>query len=189
MPSGSDPPLRLGVLGDTHIPDRIKRLPAALLSQLREARVDRILHTGDVSSVRVIETLRDIAPVSVVQGNRDWFFQLKVPTSLTLEIHGLRLILTHGHLSMHHYLLDKFAALIVGYRFERYQRALSRAFPEANMILFGHTHRQVARRVGEQFFFNPGAVYPCRENNFTPEFGLVTIQPNGAIQTRFCQIK
>ncbi|MCB2209497.1 metallophosphoesterase family protein [bacterium] len=61
----------IGVIADTHIPDRVRDFPTGLLQQFRNAEVDLIVHAGDVSSWRAIRTLEEIAPVTIVQGNRD----------------------------------------------------------------------------------------------------------------------
>jgi predicted phosphodiesterase len=63
----------LGVLADTHIPDRVPGLNPRVLKIFQQARVSEILHAGDVSIPQVLEELRQVAPVSVVQGNRDFF--------------------------------------------------------------------------------------------------------------------
>ncbi len=176
------------MIADTHIPDRIKTFPAHFLTQLKAEKVDQILHAGDVSSWRVIEALEQIAPTSVVQGNRDWFFQFKAPRSIQMTLHGIKIVLTHGHETIPNYLYDKLITMIKGYRFERYQKHLSRIYPEADVILFGHTHRQIARTIAGQLFFNPGSVCPCQENNWTPEFGLLRITPEGNIHPEFRQL-
>jgi hypothetical protein len=185
VPSFFEKPIRLGVIADTHIPDRIRRFPEGFLESLIKAEVDRIFHAGDISSWKVINALEEIAPVSAVQGNRDWFFRMDVPPHLKCTLHGVRIVLAHGHGSIPLYLADKVAAILKGYRFKRYQRPLARAFPDADLIIFGHVHRQVSKWVNNQLFFNPGSVFPCSYNHYSPQYGVITIQPDGKIQTEF----
>ena len=59
----------IGLISDTHIPDRAKVLPQKVIEAFND--VELILHAGDLTSPRVIEELEDIAPVMAVQGNMD----------------------------------------------------------------------------------------------------------------------
>lgn len=181
--------MKFGVIADTHIPDRARKLPECLLEFLRNAQIDGILHAGDASNWEVIHVLEQIAPVTVVQGNRDWLFRMKTPRYTKLNINGLQLIVTHGHRSMFHYLVDKWAYIRKGYLFERYYRQLSHDFPTSDVIIFGHTHHQTARWVNGQLLFNPGAAYPCLYNRFIPQFGILSITSEGVLRTECYDLK
>ena len=63
--------IRLGVISDTHIPDRARRLNERVIPVFREAGVSAILHAGDVSTPRVLKQLEEVAPVYATRGNRD----------------------------------------------------------------------------------------------------------------------
>lgn len=180
--------VRFGVIADTHIPDRVKALPKGILAAFRDAKVERILHAGDASSWQAIEALEEIAPVTVVQGNRDWLFHMRTPKVVEMTINDVHIILAHGHRSIPHYVIDKWAYMTKGYIFQRYYDHLSVDFPDADVIVFGHTHYQTARWVGNQLYFNPGAAYPCKHNHFIPEFGFLTILPDGAVKTECCRL-
>jgi putative phosphoesterase len=180
---------KIGVIADTHIPDRVRDFPAGLLKSFRAAEVDLILHAGDVSSWRAVRALEEIAPVTVVQGNRDWLYRMRTPMSASLDVHGVRIVLAHGHRSMHHYLVDKWAYMTKGYIFERYYDHLSVDYAGADVVVFGHTHHQTVRWVNGHLFFNPGAAYPCRHNDFTPEYGFLSISPDGTVRTTCCRLE
>lgn len=175
----------LGVIADTHTPDRARILPAQLLDALRAEKIDQILHAGDSSNWRAIHALEQIAPVTVVQGNRDWLFGMRTPKHATLTINGIQITLAHGHRSMAHYMVDKWAYIRNGYAFQRYYTHLSTDFPESDLVIFGHTHHQTAVWVNGRLFFNPGAAYPCKYNHFTPQFGVISITPKGLVRTKF----
>jgi uncharacterized protein len=175
--------IRLAVIADTHIPDHIKRFPKGVLKAIADADPDQILHAGDISSQRVIDELNKIAPVTAVQGNRDWLFQLKIDPVAHLEIYGQSITLCHGHGTLFQYVFDKFVYFFQGYRFARYQKMLAQTFPASKVIIFGHTHIQAAAWVGEQLFFNPGSIFPCQANEYHPEYGILTITPEGEIRT------
>ena len=59
----------IGLISDTHVPDRIKEIPKKVLEAFDG--VDLIIHSGDLTSIKVIEDLEKIAPVIAIQGNMD----------------------------------------------------------------------------------------------------------------------
>jgi len=180
--------IKLGVIADTHVPDRVDALPEELLQKLRDARVNRILHAGDASSWKVIRDLEKIAPVTSVQGNRDWFSGRRTPRHETLMLNGISITLAHGHRSILHYLKDKWAYYRHGYHFERYYQHLNQDYPNTDVIIFGHTHHQTVKWMDGQLLFNPGAAYPCEYNHFNPEYGFLSITQEGIIQTECCRL-
>lgn len=187
MPAGLET-ITFGVVADTHIPDRARKLPNGLLEKLEEAQVKRILHAGDVSGPRVLRALERIAPVSVVQGNRDWLLGSRTSKHISFTANGVSITLAHGHRSFLHYLVDKWAYIRKGYLFKRYYDQLTHDYPDADVIVFGHTHHQTARWVEGRLLFNPGAAYPCRYNHFVPQFGIISITAEGDIRTEFHQL-
>lgn len=72
-------PLTVGVVADTHIPDKARWLHPALIPALQRAGVQTILHCGDISAPRVVAMLEQVAPVVAVRGNRDWAFARVLP--------------------------------------------------------------------------------------------------------------
>ena len=63
LPAGMDPArivARIGLVSDTHMPDRCDALPPALFATLRG--VDLLLHAGDVGELWVLDQLSAIAP-------------------------------------------------------------------------------------------------------------------------------
>lgn len=59
----------VGLLSDTHYPERLAHLPPALFDVL--AGVDLLLHAGDVGELAALSQLSQIAPVVAVHGNDD----------------------------------------------------------------------------------------------------------------------
>ena len=94
----------IGVIADTHVPQRLRRLPDGIPAAFRG--VDLILHAGDLNSVRVMAELEEIAPVQAVVGNAD-LFRSGLPLTRVLEIEGRRIGLTHGHGGWARYLVGK----------------------------------------------------------------------------------
>jgi putative phosphoesterase len=171
----------LGILSDTHVPDRVRSLQPPVISIFREAQVDAILHAGDICSKSVLEQLQEIAPVHAVRGNRDWFQLRHLPATLTLNFEGVTVGLIHGHGSFEVYLLDKIRTLAEGTRPERYlQRAFS-ALPEARVVIYGHTHIPTKRWIDGRLCFNPGSAACPDDKAPAPSVGLLRIQPGGVV--------
>ena len=115
--------MRVVLLSDTHAPRFWKRLPPAVAEHL--AGADLILHAGDVCVPSVLDELAAYAPVRVVQGNNDgpevaaW----GAPETLELDLDGLPVAMVHD----------------AGPKQGRAAR-LHRRFPEAGLVVFGHSH-------------------------------------------------
>ena len=84
----------IGLISDTHIPDRGKELPENVYDAFKN--VDLILHAGDLTSLKVIEMLKDIAPVVVVQGNMDRARGIDLPKACVIEAEDLKIGIVHG---------------------------------------------------------------------------------------------
>ncbi len=181
--------ITFGVVADTHVPDRVKLLSQQMLDTFRKLELDGILHAGDACNRKVVQTLESIAPVTIVQGNRDFIYGMRSPIYETLTINGLKLVIAHGHRSLFHYFFDKVATIRYGYLFTRYYHQLNQDYPSADIIVFGHTHHQTARWVEGKLLFNPGVAYPCKYNNFIPQYGVLSITAKGLVRTQFYGLK
>jgi putative phosphoesterase len=161
--------LVVGLLSDTHIPHRLKRLPQAALDAL--AGVDVILHAGDVDDPAALEPLRAIAPVHAVRGN---FHVIDfsdggaaLPEVVEMQLAEQHIVLTHGHrpgpvgfclkvllvFGNHLRLVGKDALN------RRTARRLARLYPTADIIVFGHSHYAHVEWVGHKLLVNPGAIF------------------------------
>lgn len=174
--------MKLGVISDTHIPDRVRRLNPQILPFFKAAGVDAILHAGDVSSPAVLKQLGELAPVYAVRGNRDWVFLRYLPFVQQLSFGGVPFVLTHGHGRLQEYLVDKVDYLFNGLQPERFQKRLLAAFPGAKVIVFGHIHRPLNLWVDGQLLFNPGSPhFPDRESKAL-SIGLIHISAEGEVK-------
>ena len=118
--------------------------------------VELILHSGDVGGSEILDELRLIAPVKAVFGNTDPPDEADLSGELLLAIDGIRVHVSHGH-EVGSPTPAKLAA--------RY---------DADVVVFGHTHRPLVSRLGKQLFVNPGAAGPQRFN-LTPSVARLTI--------------
>jgi putative phosphoesterase len=150
--------MRIIVVGDTHIPDFAKALPAALFGALRHA--DLILHTGDATSVAVLDELATFAPVRAVIGNGDpvaEFLEWGAATTLELTVEGVPLAMMHDS----------------GPREGRERRMRGR-FPEARIVVFGHSHIPWNTDLDGQLLFNPGSA-TWKRRQPAPTYGVLQI--------------
>lgn len=121
------------------------------------AGVDLILHAGDVGGADILDELAVIAPVHAVYGNTDAPGQPRLSTVLDLVIGGLRVHVSHGHEAGS----------------PTPQRLANRY--AADVIVYGHTHRQQVSRIGDTLVVNPGAAGPKRFD-LLPSVARLTIR-------------
>jgi putative phosphoesterase len=142
-------PVRIGLISDTH---------GLLRPDVHTAfaGVSQILHAGDVCGDEILDELALIAPVRAVYGNCDAPWDARLVERLDVEIAGVRIHVSHGHE------LGRPAAATVA------------AAYDADVCVFGHTHRQLVERVGERLIVNPGAAGP-RRFDLLPSIAILTI--------------
>lgn len=146
----SNPPDRrtIGLIADTH------GLVRPGVSSALEG-VELIIHAGDVGD-GVLAELAEIAPVKAVRGNTDPIGDPDLPPSLLLEIGGLSIHVSHGN-ELGVPTPEKLLA----------------AFDQ-DVLIYGHTHRQIVAREGYRLVVNPGAAGP-RRFNLLPSVARLTI--------------
>ena len=132
--------MRVVVLADTHAPRRWRTCPPRVAEHLRGA--DVILHAGDVCVPSVLDELAAFAPVHVVAGNNDGpdVVAWGAPETLTLDLDGLRVAMIHDS----------------GQKTGRTAR-LRRRFPDAQLVVFGHSHIPLDETGDGVRIFNPGS--------------------------------
>jgi putative phosphoesterase len=145
--------MRLGVIADTHGLLRPEVFNAF-------AQVDHILHAGDIGSLDLLEELEALAPVTAVYGNTDGFeIRERVPQVAKVELDGFDIIVTHG---------DQFGSPT--------PEALNAAFPDAQILVYGHTHRPVLTIVDVVVtVMNPGGAGP-RRFGLPPSVGILELE-------------
>jgi len=173
--------MRIGVVSDTHVPDRVRQLHPRLLESLTAEKVDFLFHAGDVSRARVIRELEQVAPVYCVSGNRDFLSGEKYPRRLDFLINGIEVTLTHGHIDPWHYWVDKSQNFLHHYRVDRYVNRLPAIAPTAKVIVFGHSHHAENLVREGRIFFNPGSCSVAEKPDFQLSFGIIEIHPDGRI--------
>ena len=140
---------QIGLISDTHglvRPDVHEAL----------AGVELILHAGDVGGEAILSELGLIAPVRAVGGNTDPLGVPWLEDELALEVGGVTIHVSHGH---------EVGRPTPARLLERYP---------AEVIVYGHTHRQLITRAGDRLVVNPGAAGP-RRFDLEPSVARLTI--------------
>jgi putative phosphoesterase len=134
--------MHIGVISDTH-----GRLPREVFDHFKD--VERILHAGDIGPLTLLADLEAIAPVTAVWGNTDGpELRARLGEIERVELEGRILIVVHGHQ--------------LG---SPTPRGLRYAHPDADVVVFGHSHRPTLQHIEGHAFLNPGSAG-------APRFGL-----------------
>ncbi|GAP15329.1 phosphoesterase, MJ0936 family [Longilinea arvoryzae] len=177
-----DSNVTVAVVADTHVPDRVGMLHPNLIPMLSDLHPNLILHGGDVCSPAVLDTLRQVAPVEAVRGNRDWLLVKELPLVRKMVINGIQVTLQHGHGNLFDYLIDKWHYLRQGYRFERYARIVRKSAGTPRVIVFGHTHHAECIWEENVLWFNPGSASLGPDRKGYPSFGVLRFSDTGQVE-------
>ncbi len=140
----------IGVISDTH------GLVRPMVHQAL-AGVELILHAGDVGGDEILDELSLIAPVHAVYGNTDAPGDPRLSGSIEREIGGLRVHVSHGH---------EVGSPTPAKLLEAYN---------ADVIVYGHTHKQLVTHADGRLVINPGAA-GARRFNLVPSVARLTIE-------------
>lgn len=125
------------VLADTHIPRRAHELPQGLAPYLREAGL--ILHAGDLMDPALLDELAAYASVRVVRGNLDPP-EADLPETQEFDFGGARIAMIHD-----------------SGRKEGRRGRMARRFPDARVVVFGHSHIPFLEDEDGLLLLNPGS--------------------------------
>ena len=148
----------IGLLSDTHVPERTNKVPNVVIDDFKERKVDYVFHTGDFTSYSVYKNLIDTFgkdKVVAVCGNMDFDSDLNniLPSKLEFKIYEHSVLMLHGMGGPN----------IIVKRLIKKLDLLNSSF---NIVIFGHTHRPVNEISHGILFFNPVTTTPI-DNKFT----------------------
>jgi putative phosphoesterase len=157
--------VRLGVISDTH---------GLLRPEVFDvfAKVDHILHAGDVGNPQILIELEAIAPVTAVYGNADPpDVRGRLPKVAELELDGFAIVVTHGD-QLGHPTPEKLHA----------------TFPKAEIIVYGHTHKPLLELVDRTVtVMNPGGAGRPRFG-IPPSVGVMELEAGIPPRARLVQL-
>lgn len=122
---------RIGILSDTH--GKLREEAAEILKEC-----DVILHAGDINTPKVLDSLREIAPLYVVRGNADKEWAEGLPEKWSEEICGIKIFMVHN------------------------KKHIPKETGNYDLVVFGHSHKYEEHREGNCLFLNPGSCGPRR---------------------------
>ena len=130
----------VAIISDTHLPRGNRRLPDACVERIRAA--DLLIHAGDISTPEVLAEIAELGPpVTAVHGNVDVEeLRRTLPESLMVRADGKRIAVVHD----------------AGPFTRRFERMRAR-FPEADAVVFGHSHIPLHEERDGFQIFNPGS--------------------------------
>jgi uncharacterized protein len=162
--------MRVVVLADTHAPRRWRACPPRVAAELRGA--DLILHAGDVCTASVLAELAGYAPVVAVVGNNDdpgvagW----GATQTAELDLGGVAVAMLHDS--------GPAAGRLVRMR---------RAFPRADLVVFGHSHIPLDSSSGDLRLFNPGSPTDRRRQPHGT-LGVLRIESGRLVEARIVPV-
>ena len=146
--------MRLGVISDTHGLMRPEVFRAF-------EQVDHIVHAGDIGPLDLLTELEAVAPVTAVYGNTDGpEVRQRLPQVAHVELEGFDIVVTHG---------DQLGTPT--------PEGLNAVFPDAQIIIYGHTHRPLLTVVDVVVtVMNPGGA-GHRRFGLPPSVGILELEP------------
>jgi hypothetical protein len=152
--------MKIGVISDTHGLLRPEVIPAL-------AGVETILHLGDVGDAKILDALREVAPVTAVRGNVDRSGACaRLPETEVLLIEGGYIYLLHDLGTLH---LDPAAARFAA-------------------VLYGHSHKPTIWRHKGVLYLNPGSCGP-RRFTLPITLGFLHVGPDGKLDAEIMDLE
>jgi putative phosphoesterase len=147
----------IAVISDTHLPRGRRRLPDPCVERLADA--DLVIHAGDFTAPEVLDDIAAIGPpVRAVHGNVDAAtLKLRLPETESVEADGATIAVIHD----------------AGPAKRRLARMRTR-FPDADAVVFGHSHIPLHEEDGGFQIFNPGSPTDRRRQP-THTMGMATV--------------
>jgi putative phosphoesterase len=130
--------IRIGVISDTHLSHPTKELQDLADGPFKE--VEMILHAGDMTELRVLDSFSGKKVVAVCGNMDSSMVRKEFPVNRVVGAGGYKIGLTHGWGAP-----------------QGIEERIARQFEGVDCIVYGHTHHPSARKRGGIFFFNPGA--------------------------------
>ena len=153
--------MKILVFSDSH------RALGTMYDAIERLRPDAVLHLGDhLEDAESMESVFSGVDFYHVPGNCDYTAQ--IPANLEIEVDGVRIFLTHGHL--------------FGVKSGTQRLLLEAQRRGVTLALFGHTHQAFCEEIDGVTLFNPGC---CGRFTSRPSYGVIETD-HGQFTCRVC---
>ncbi len=144
---------KIAVISDTHglLRPEIKEI-------LKGCQV--IFHGGDMNSWKILEKLKEIAPVYAVRGNGDKEWAREFPQELKVTMFGLRIYMVHN---------------------KKHKKA---DLHDVDLFIYGHSHKYEEKEEDGVYWLNPGSCGP-RRFRLPVTMAVVTVEEDTGGKNRF----
>ena len=146
----------VGILSDTHmstITDSFIRQCTAAFDQC-----DAIIHAGDLTDISILAAFKG-KDIHAVSGNMcNWATRQVLPEEKLIIIDGFSIGITHG----------------TGPRHNIEDRVFVR-FPDADCIIYGHTHLPACRKIGKTLIVNPGSFQGTGKHGYAGTYAILNL--------------
>lgn len=138
--------MRIGILSDTH-----GLLRQEIIDELK--KVDMIIHAGDIDNQSMVDQLKALSTsLTIVRGNADKDWAEEIPQEVWLEILGNKLFVIHN------------------------KGKISCDVGDADIIIYGHSHKYSLVNKDGQIWFNPGC---CGKRKKNQEVSFAILEVRG----------
>ncbi len=134
--------MKIVVVSDTHIHDKTGQLPAKLAQEMKLA--DMVIHAGDFVTMATLEKIKSLSKnLKAVSGNMDSDeVKAALPKKEVFKLGRYSVGLTHGYGAPNN------IAAVISEEFKG---------EKLDLVIFGHTHSAMNKKIGDTLFFNPGS--------------------------------
>ena len=161
---------KIGVISDTHIPDRTQSLPMAVLEAFKN--MDMVIHAGDFTDLSALEELAAVCKnIIVVRGNMDPSdVTSRFPEKEIVKVGKIKIGVMHGW-GPPNKLIE-----LMQQQFKN---------DTVDIIIFGHSHAAFNEKIDNVLYFNPGSP---TDKVFAPYNSYGIIEINDRIEARIVRL-
>ena len=152
---------KIGILSDTHLTS----VSNEFLQQVENAFSDCsvIIHAGDLTEISILSVFKG-KEIHAVAGNMcNYSSRMALPEAKTFVIDGYLFALCHGANGPRHNIEER----------------MFDTFPEADCIIYGHTHVPICKQIGTTLYLNPGSFQATGRYGATGTYGIITTTAGG----------
>lgn len=132
---------KIAILSDTHgyiHPDIVDLV----------SKCDIAIHAGDICEEQTLTQLKPQEKLIAIQGNNDYHIT-HLKDKEELNLFNRKIVVEHGHAYPYEHI-------------KSLHNSLREQYPDANIIIYGHTHKQVIDDSQTPWVINPGAAGKIR---------------------------